>query len=146
MPLNGFDNWARNANRWGFSVSRLSKVFSLLLLGIWFSATQHCGLEASGILDVSGSGEACCPTGDACSRDACHVVETGVAKSALEISKAPTPVLFVCAYLFAPSVLLPESSEITGQNQTFDRPLDWLVSWQFSRRAAPLSRAPSRIG
>lgn len=121
-----------------------------MFLALWLPATQHCGLEAAGLI----SGEAqhaapaqCCNTSDRCSHDGCNVVESGVIKPVSEASKVLAPDLslclcYVCLQLVR-SDLLDDSALLVSEPA---RPLDWVSTWQFVRRAAPLARAPSLVG
>lgn len=63
-----------------------SKLAIVLLAAFWLTATQHCGLEAAGVL-AGGHGETsspsgCCPTtADGCLTDGCATVEDGLYRS-----------------------------------------------------------------
>lgn len=68
-------------------------------------------------------------------------------KPASEASKVLAPDLafclcYICSQLVRPD-LLDDSALLVSDPE---RPLDWVSTWQFVRRAAPLSRAPSLLG
>src|SRR5690348_16721632 len=121
------------------------------MLAVWLPASQHCGLEAAGLIAKevphSASAGCCSDSSNPCTHDGCKVVESGVSKPAVNFLKAPAPSLaaclcFVCLQLVVPSV----SAEPTLAVTESDHPKDWVAVWQFVRRAAPLSRAPSILG
>lgn len=127
---------------------RLRRIAAFLLLTVWLTATQHCALEAAGFWDALGSSEhcACCTnSGDDCSDDGCDLIEgTSItaANCTLKIPQAELAcdlaILFV-RELTAPAELAP-SADVSDP---LDRPLNWVASWDFSRRTAPPSRAPA---
>jgi len=125
----------------------LRHVITVVLLALWLPATQHCGLEAAGLIAADaheGCAEASC---DHCTHDGCNVVEGGFVKSSHEALKAPTPPLvactcFLCLRLLTP-VLAIEPNLAVSESVS---PEHWVPVWQFVRRAAPVSRAPSLIG
>ena len=123
---------------------RLLPLLSLLLLATWLPATEHCALEAAGFLAET------CPDGCAATpgeKDSCDTVENGAYKLSGDTLKVPAPDLFTCACNFcwiqiqldAKRELVPPSGAL------FERPHDWVSSWQFVRRAAPPSRAPTLL-
>ncbi len=122
---------------------RLLRLLSLVLLTIWFPVTQHCNLEAVGLLPLQCSND--CAPGQLGSNDGCDVVETGLAKVGTDVVKVPAPELLACACLIFLHVT--QSLADTGSTDlltgTFERPLNWVTTWHFVRRAAPPSRAPT---
>jgi len=125
------------------NMRRLLPLFSLLLLAVWLPATQHCVLDAAGLIT-----KACSDTSEAGqnhAKDACATVESSAYKAAAETLKVSAPdliaaVCYLCLQLEPmasppPSVILPAGS--------LDRPLAWVSTWQFVQRAAPSPRAPS---
>lgn len=75
------------------------------------------------------------------------MVESGLIKSSNEAIKVPTPSLaactcFLCLQLLPPVVAVEPILAVTSS----ESPEHWVPVWQFVRRAAPLSRAPSLIG
>jgi hypothetical protein len=128
---------------------------AIIMLAIWLASSQHCGLEAAGIFarDTSHSAPhaatlGCCPsTCNSCSHDSCNVVENGTVSRAVSHLKAPTPSVVACTFSICLQLVTPEVSvEPTLVAADLDRPKDWVPAWQFVRRAAPLSRAPSLTG
>ncbi|WP_152032807.1 hypothetical protein [Ereboglobus luteus] len=126
-------------------VSPLFRIASIFLLAIWMPATMHCGIEAISLSTAEAAATECCD-GYSCASDSCAVVESGMAIT-LATLKAPIPSLVACICMLCEQLLtpvLPEKCTLAGSD--YDRPLDWIQGWQFVRRAAPLSRAPSMIG
>ncbi|WP_415909263.1 hypothetical protein [Oleiharenicola sp. Vm1] len=129
----------------------LRHVIAVVLLTLWLPATQHCGLEAAGLIAADaphGAHEGCAKANcDHCTHDGCNVVEGGFVKSSHEALKAPTPPLVACTRFLClqllPPVLAIEPNLAVSESAFPD---DWVPVWQFVRRAAPLSRAPSLIG
>lgn len=130
-------------------MSRLRPLFALLLLACWLPATQHCGLEAAGLLPAAHAdeaGPACCAEDGAapCERDGCDLVESASYLKAGLSLKAPAPDLLLCARLFhlspAPGTVRSEPAMpvVAAEN-----PAGWVPVRHFARRAAPRSRAPS---
>jgi len=119
----------------------------LFLAAFWLLVTQHCGLEAAGAWPDVGHAANCCANGQDCSTDGCKVVEEGAYKVSGNLVKVPAPDLLTClALIYAcapPATALQESSPCPAE--LIQRPLDWLPTWQFERRAALSPRAPSRI-
>ena len=124
-----------------------TKILILLMAIYWFPITQHCTLEAVGVIPTTCPNE---PGG--CDKqngdpDGCDVVENGAYKISSDVVKAPVPDLTVCACFlclyFAHYVAPVETVFIPVA--TIDRPLDWVTTWQFARRAALPSRAPSLL-
>lgn len=142
---NGLDPTFRRAVR----VS--SSMLSVLLLAIWLAATQHCALEAAGLLDGHAGHEApeCCPSesdrGDACAHDGCLVVEGGSFTTANSTIKVPGPSMHACIIPLH-EVLVPpiaEMSQAPGLTRGIEEARGWVPAWHFERRAAPPPRAPS---
>jgi hypothetical protein len=131
-------------------VSLFRRLFAFLLLALWLTATQHCGLEAAGVWDTQPDNQAsptCCPAGQQCAHDGCEIVEHGSINSSSASVKVPAPVMqdcttLLCVRLIAPTLITVPSVELT---QGIDRPLGWVLTWHFERRAAPSPRAPSSL-
>lgn len=133
------------------SVSSLRHIIAVVLLALWLPATQHCGLEAAGLIAANaphGVHAGCSETNcDHCNHDGCNVVESGLVKSSNEALKVPTPSLaactcFLCLQFLPPVLAIEPSLAVSGSAS----PEHWVPVWQFVRRAAPLSRAPSFVG
>ena len=131
-------------------VSLFRRVIAIALLALWLPVTQHCGLEAAGLVSAHVPHPApaqCCDTGGPCSHDGCSLVESGLTKPGTELSKLPAPAFFVLASFLCLQFSAPDSlSEPALVVADSEQPLDWVPAWQFVRRAAPLSRAPSLVG
>lgn len=125
------------------NMRRLLPLFSLLLLAVWLPATQHCVLDAAGVVSKACSDDS--SAGEAHAKDACTTVEGTAYKASTGTLKISAPDLTaVLAYLGLqlapaaaplPSVMVPAGA--------LDRPRDWVSTWQFVQRAAPSPRAPS---
>lgn len=131
--------------------SGFRKIVTLVLLALWLPTTQHCGLEAAGLIAAEvphGADAGCCQMGGGpCTHDGCHVVESSLIKSSNELIKGPTPSLaactcFLCLEFLPPVVAVEPLLAVTAS----DSAEHWVPVWQFVRRAAPLSRAPSLVG
>lgn len=132
-------------------VYSLRHIIAIVLLALWLPTTQHCGLEAAGLIaaEVPHGAEAeCCEnSGSPCTHDGCNVVESSLIKLNNEIIKAPTPSLSVCACFLCVELLMPVLAVETGLAVSeSEKPKHWVSVWQFVRRAAPLARAPSLLG
>lgn len=121
----------------------LSKFLALVLAALWLPVTQHCSLEAAGVLSWQCATD--CESGGADFADGCVTVEKAPSKVAAGRVEAQAPVLFACLGLRDPvfSSLLAESDIADSQAASFERPGNWVPIWSFSRRAAPPSRAPT---
>lgn len=122
-------------------MSRLLKIFALLLLGFWLPATAHCDLEAAGVLPESTS----CATAVECASDGCRQVEDGFAKRSAATLKITAPELWACACLRCLNLTAPTRLVAVADFSpvNFERPQDWATRWIFVRRAAWPARAPS---
>lgn len=123
---------------------RLLPLLSLLLLATWLPATEHCALEAAGVFAQT------CPDGCSSTSDekvGCDTVENGDYKLSGETLRVPAPDLFVCVcHLCLQQIQLDATRELVPPSGAlFERPHDWVSSWQFVRRAAPPSRAPTLL-
>lgn len=123
---------------------RFLPLLSLLLLATWLPATEHCALEAAGFFAET------CPDGCASTpgeKDGCDTVENGAYKLSGDTLKVPAPDLFVCVcQLCLHQIQLDATRELVPPSGAlFERPHDWVSSWQFVRRAAPPSRAPTLL-
>lgn len=127
---------------------RVSQFISLLLVALWLPAALHCGLERAG-LPAMDSG---CAT-NYCSCDSgvtpgCESAAAGAYKVTGGSAKVMPPALVTGGY-FLCLELVPSAGSDADLNslpvmQT-EVPRDWIPIWQFVRRAAPPSRAPSPL-
>lgn len=121
------------------------------VLALWLAASQHCGLEAIGLIPHEvphATASHCCDaSGDPCTHDGCNVVEGAMVKPAPTSLKAPSVNLVACAYIICLQLVTPDvSAQPTLAVSEIDHAQNWVPIWQFVRRAAPLSRAPSLLG
>lgn len=114
--------------------------------------TQHCDLEAAGLIvgkaphsDMADCSE---PASSHCAHhDGGSVIEGNLVKQNNDTIKVPMPSLIVCTCFLCLQLLTPQLAvEPTLAVAQSDHPQDWVPVWQFVRRAAPLSRAPSLLG
>lgn len=129
-------------------MQRLRPILALFVAALWLAATQHCGLEAAGVLaqhceQGSGSNSRGCAGSD-CAVDGCKTVEDGSYRSSTAVVKIAPPVSTVCACLICIRAAVANLQfEPIVRAAEFSRPLDWVASWQFERRAALPPGAPS---
>ena len=117
-------------------------------MAFWLFATQHCGLEAAGLFaghDDLMEGRSCCTTAGGCENDGCATVEDGAYRPDQGSLVVPAPSLTAVGWLISCDVALPKKtqSERPSRSEPFERPLDWVTTWQFVQRAALSPRAPS---
>ncbi|MGH7945606.1 MAG: hypothetical protein ACREF9_11420 [Opitutaceae bacterium] len=123
------------------------KLIAACLLAFWLIATQHCALEAAGVLDAHSDGEAagCCSAANGCATDGCATVEGGAYRPDSAPAAIAAPQLTICLFLADWNITAPPpdilASDITAGH--FERPLEWVPTWRFVQRAAPSPRAPS---
>ena len=114
---------------------------ALVLLVLWLPATQHCDLEAAGILSDAG----CCSAEEGCAQDDCVMVESGHYKSGVGMLKLPPPIWTILTGYVPPAAsllaMMEDSSFRAGAVPLAGE--GWLLPWRFARRAAPLPGAPS---
>lgn len=122
---------------------RLSKLLALVLVTLWFPVTQHCGLEAAGLIERQCATD--CATGQVGSDDGCCAVEKTPSKIGTDSARVSAPELVpgVClldiALFSLTTVVEMRDFAVTG----FEFPQNWVSTWHFARRAAPPSRAPT---
>jgi hypothetical protein len=131
-------------------VSYVRRILGFLVLAIWLTATQHCGLEAAGLLEAhpeEGTAPFCCSGDGPCMHDGCALVERGSFTSSNATVNVTIPLLNECVCLLcAHLVVRVDASEpLQGFAQGVDEPLGWVPTWHFERRAAQPPRAPSLI-
>jgi hypothetical protein len=132
------------------AVSRVrKKLVAACLLAFWLVATQHCGLESVGLFAAhheEGEGAGCCSSSEGCATDGCATVEDGAYRLANSAPVIPAPLLGGCLWSVNWSTNVPlRELRVVAFRCPFERPLDWLPTWQFVRRAAPSPRAPSLV-
>lgn len=130
-------------------MSRLRQLpLACLALVLWLWGTQHCTLEAAGILDGVGAVPACASDDNGhCVADGCDTVENGAyrvtdASVPVPAPEAICPDCCLCLALLAP---LAEEPVCFATAEPFVPDLSWVPAWHFERRLAPPPRAPSRL-
>lgn len=130
-------------------IARVRPLIALLLLALWLPVTQHCGLEAAGVL---GSEAECHISGDCeadhakapCDADNCQSVEDGAYKPSFSPRLVTGPSVLAC--LCCLRVISPETIVVPLVSPARTNPPPELTpSWQFIARAAPSPRAPTAV-
>jgi hypothetical protein len=124
------------------------KIVAVCLLAFWLVATQHCGLEAAGVLSGHEAEAAgCCASSEGCENDGCATVEDGGYRLGNTAPILASPELVTCLWSVDWNLKVPPRELRTDVSfrTPFERPLDWLPTWQFVQRAALLPRAPSLV-
>lgn len=127
-------------------VRRRYQFIALLLLAVWLPVTQHCGLEAAGLLGGTVQCTDCLP-GQPCPKDDCGTIESGQFKSTPDVVCVPAPMLSVLACLhclYAANAAAVDLAVVTHRRLA-ETPRDWVPCWHFVRRTSPPSRAPSLL-
>ncbi|MEO6004963.1 MAG: hypothetical protein ABIZ04_03905 [Opitutus sp.] len=124
---------------------RLLKVFGLLSLALWLPMTLHCDLEAAGLIPVGCEPDAhgSETTG---ATDSCDLVESDSYKPATfaRVVSAPAlvPDVFNVSDVLVPSEQSADPGRVSWKSDV--API-WVSTWQFERRTALPSRAPSLV-
>lgn len=120
---------------------------AFVLLALWLPATQHCGLEAAGLITADSADEstACCaPTATACAYDSCHVIEQFTPKTSNDSLQVPAPDFVACACFLCVQLINRDlDTETVVSVVATEQPMVWVPTWHFARRAAALPRAPA---
>ena len=127
-----------------------NKLVAACLLAFWLVATQHCGLESAGLFaahESASDATGCCASSDGCATDGCEMVEEGAYRSDNAGLAIMSPQLSACPWPMVWSIDVParESRAEVSFRRQFERPLDWLPTWQFVQRTALSPRAPSFV-
>lgn len=115
---------------------------------VWLWASQHCTLEAAGLLDHTPLAAACASQGDDhCGADNCDAVENGALRTTdasvqVAAPDAICPDCWLCLALLAPQGIPPVCFATAHAE---DRAPQWVPAWHFARRTVQPSRAPSLI-
>ena len=130
-------------------MQRIRIIVALFMALLWLPATQHCDLEAAGILTShceQTNGSLGCGD-DQHAGDGCKAVEGGGYMLGGGPPKLSAPQPAVCVCLICLHVAEPRLESTVGvfSRRYCERPLDWVPSWQFVRRAALLPGAPSFV-
>lgn len=110
-------------------------------------AAQHCELEAAGVFGGIEDCEstACCTGTTHNNFERCNLAETSSLTASGVSVKAPafsgTDIFFdLCLFEFQP---VHSEEPLWAFLRTEEQRLDWVPSWNFTRRTAPSPRAPS---
>lgn len=129
-----------------------SKVLCFLLLTTWSVASEHCTLEAVGLIAGSSDAAACCDDAapaDECTEDSCQVVEGTACRAPhdqLQISAPNLIPVITPELLTVLTTMSPPPATLPRWSYGVEAPsLDWLPTRHFARRAAALSRAPGSL-
>jgi len=125
---------------------RFFPLLALLLLGLWFTASQHCALEAVGLLPDSCHDETQSAAGQTCADDSCAALESARYHAAVAQIAVPAPTVHEGLGLIGAALAwrcaADERAPAPATTETA-HPRDWVPIWHFVRRAAPPSRAPT---
>lgn len=121
----------------------LRRLSAVLLLALWLPATLHCSLEHVGLLSQTCAED--CASDQSHAPDGCGTVEDGSYRPTGSALQVATPALYACIdELCLPSWQnAPVCPDEVARFGAFGESRDWISSWQFVRRLAPPSRAPS---
>lgn len=124
----------------------LHRLVALCLALLWGPATMCCALEAAGFEALCS--EAACHSEESATTplDGCGIVESGKYQSVTPTIKTAPPAVLACAWLACVHDLVtaPGRTALPSIDAS-DHPLDWLVTWQFVRRAAAPAHAPDSL-
>ncbi|MFA6286116.1 MAG: hypothetical protein WC661_01930 [Opitutaceae bacterium] len=131
-------------------MSRVYSLIAVLLVTLWFPATQLCALNAAGLIPappLQDGSKCACPPGDPCRKDNCQDVEQNLAEPTSNdlVIGAPQDVLLDFHIWLQALERLTPSGESEGSVSP-DRSDAWFAlvrTWQFERRAALEPRLPS---
>ena len=128
-------------------VSWFNKIIALALLALWVPATQHCDLEAIGLIAVHTDHQdnaTCSESHSPCPSENCQVIEDGSYNPSATLAKAPSPSLIACIFsLCLQPAALDALHEPVTPVVARENPLSWVPTRHFVRGAAPQPRAPS---
>ncbi len=121
----------------------LFRILCWVLVLLWVPVTVHCDLEFLGLSEEHcDSGD--CSAGEACAEDLCAQVEDGAYRPVDHDLRVFAPEMMACSCLLCVEQVLSRLETIVETPPpAWETPRDWVVAWQFTRRAAPSPRAPS---
>ena len=125
------------------------RLMAVMIVGaVWIAATNHCALEAAGIMPgtLEAAGHGCCDDGSpGCETDNCFLVEDGAVLHWAKIVSVQAPAACECNECLH-ALSLPEPEFETVLPAVESEPwIDWLPAWQFERRAVLPARAPAKL-
>lgn len=119
------------------------------MLALWLPATQHCGLEAAGVIaasvDCHEPSDCKVPHAQShCDTDNCQAVETPAYKNSLTTLKVAEPAVLTC--LCCLHVISPETIVVPLISpERSNTPPELAPTWRFVARAAAMPRAPTTV-
>lgn len=119
-----------------------------LALVLWLWGTQHCTLEAAGVLDDVGLSAPCeSDRSGHCATDGCDTVENGAYRTADATIQVPAPEAICPDCCLCLALLAPRAEEFVcfATVAPVVSDLSWVPVWHFERRMAAPSRAPSPL-
>lgn len=121
----------------------IRRISAILLLALWLPATLHCSLENVGLFPQTCADDCAGERNHA--PDGCGTVEDGSYRPAGNTLQVTTPDLYAClGDLYLPPLqTAPECASAIERGESLGESRNWISSWQFVRRLAPPSRAPS---
>lgn len=123
--------------------SAFRRFFVLLLVALWVPATGHCSVRILSELLTGTCKEACSHGVSVAQEESCGEIERGDFTPASAVAHAPAPSLTALACLACLHArLLEEAKPLAPPAWASEHPRDWVPSWTFALRAAPLARAP----
>ncbi len=134
--------------RWVQRVPKLRQFLVVVFaLTIWFGASQHCHLEAAGLLTHGehDGGGCCARTAPDCHADNCDLVEDATYRAAESAPVVLAPAIVECDWLTASAWLAspPRDALPVSDHVVFRTIPPWVPSWHQSRRTVALPGAPS---
>jgi hypothetical protein len=129
-------------------IVRFRPIVALLLLALWLPATQHCDLEAAGLLHDHlhhhCTGDCATPhSDDACGTDHCPNIEGNNYRPASDSLKVDAPMQNTLADFYPLSAVIAVASVSADISRTGPPPPPELApTWRFIMRAALPARAP----
>lgn len=126
---------------------RIAFIFAWFMGALWLPATQHCELEAIGLLQAHPTPDTgCCAPGSGCHHDGCDIVENPTYQVSNHLMKVPVPDLTTCTCWLCLQLIAQQIAIERNELPRFaEEPGEWVPSWHFERRAALSPRAPSLL-
>ncbi len=122
-------------------------IAAVFVLTLWLGATQHCNLEAAGILgahDVHDT--ACCPgSTEGCHSDGCKIVESAAYRGADANNLSVAAAVTAFGWEPCPALSIPSTDDAlaVAAKVSIERLHPRVPSWHFDRRTVANPGAPS---
>jgi hypothetical protein len=125
-------------------IPRFYRLFALCMALLWVPVTAHCRMEAAG-LEFAPCAAPCHDQAPA-NTDGCDVVEGGLYKNVTDPLKVAPSITMLCACFICLPVSEPDALSGPGiATPEGARPLEWVPTWSFARRAAAPAHAPDSL-